>query len=309
MSTPMTTTRLLTLLVLIVGGGAAIVLAWNIRTGAEAQKDLPSRPPSVAQFHEAADKGNIEALKKAIESKIDPNARNNEPGPDLGMTALMYAARSGQVRAVSELLATPKISIDAATADGQTALMCAIMAEDVNITDQLIRAKANVNARRENGLTALMLAAARGPVDNFKALLQAGADVNARNRWQETVLLMVARTGNTEKLEALLSVSPDVNVRDAQGEGALHRAIQNGASTDFIKLLIDRKVDVNGADQAGVTPLMRAAGEGNADVARMLLAAKADANAKDSNGWTAEVWAKNRGDERGAAVLAVFAKP
>jgi ankyrin repeat protein len=56
----------------------------------------------------------------------------------------------------------------------------------------------------------------------------------------------------------------------------------------LLKLLIDRKIDVNAKlDSDGTTPLMLAAVRGNSDAVQQLLLAGADAGRKNANGQTA----------------------
>jgi ankyrin repeat protein len=62
-------------------------------------------------------------------------------------------------------------------------------------------------------------------------------------------------------------------------------------------LLLDKKADVNAADNSGQTTLMLASTNGRLEVVQMLLAKKAVVNAKDKNGRTALMLASQGGHE------------
>lgn len=64
----------------------------------------------------------------------------------------------------------------------------------------------------------------------------------------------------------------------------IYAALNN--SKDVVKLLIDKKCDVNEADNAGYTPIHACAEYGFSEVGKLLLKAKADINAIDKEGNT-----------------------
>ena len=70
-------------------------------------------------------------------------------------------------------------------------------------------------------------------------------------------------------------------------------------TNDFnsVKKLAAKGVDVNARDEGGSTPLMRAAVNGNTDVAKLLLDHGADVNVQDRHGWSALHFAAQKYDE------------
>jgi protein-disulfide isomerase len=70
-----------------------------------------------------------------------------------------------------------------------------------------------------------------------------------------------------------------------------------------VRLLLDRKSDLNAANRNDITPLIAAAQTGDADAVRLLLQAGAAADRLDNLGWTALMWARNRGREDIARLL------
>src|SRR5437870_4854118 len=94
------------------------------------------------------------------------------PGSDL---RLVEAVRNKDPEAVRSLL-QQHADVNAAEADGATALAWAAHWDDVDAADLLIRAGANVNAANEYGATPLSLACANGNIAMIEKLLKAGAE-------------------------------------------------------------------------------------------------------------------------------------
>ena len=94
-----------------------------------------------------------------------------------------------------------------------------------------------------------------------------------------TVILLLALSLTVPKLRAPFTL--------ASGSlGLLSWASLGGLHPEVITL-INKGVDVNGADMDGVTPLMWAAAGGHADIVRTLLNRGADADARDAEGASA----------------------
>jgi ankyrin repeat protein len=108
-------------------------------------------------------------------------------------TTLIDAVKAGN-RAAVRTLAT-RTTVNAAEADGMTALHWAVRADDLETTQMLIRAGANVSAANRYGITPLSLASTNGNAVITRALIKAGANVNAIGPDGETVLMTAARTG------------------------------------------------------------------------------------------------------------------
>ena len=92
--------------------------------------------------------------------------------------ALIDAVKSGDVATVRTLIAQ-KADVDAAEADGTTALHWAAHLGDAVSTDLLIKAGANVKAATRNGATPFGLACYKGNAAVIERLLVAGEDPNA----------------------------------------------------------------------------------------------------------------------------------
>jgi ankyrin repeat protein len=170
-----------------------------------------------------------------------------------------------------------KADVNAAQADGTTALHWAVHYDDLAITKALLAAGANVSATNNYGVPPLSLACVNGSESIVRALLAAGADPNTTLRGGETVLMTAARTGRVGPLAALLDRDARVDATDRKGQTALMWAAADGQA-EVVALLIKSGADIQRRLKSGFTPLLFAAREGRIEVARALLKAGANAN-------------------------------
>jgi ankyrin repeat protein len=159
---------------------------------------------------------------------------------------LADAAMNGDGAAVQKLL-EKHADVNAAQADGATALHWAVYRGDLAIATALVKAGASVKQANRDGATPLSLACQNGGVDLVRLLLDAGADPNETLPNGETALMMAARTGNAPTL----------------------------------LLLIERGANVNAAENLrGTTPLMWAAAYEHPEAVNVLLEHGADVSAR-----------------------------
>ena len=105
--------------------------------------------------------------------------------------ALIRAAESGQERRI-ELLLALGASADSKDPDlGVTALMFAAQNGHAGVARILLSEGASIDARSYQGVTALIYAAGNGHVGLARTLIVNGADVNAKDREGMTVLSYV----------------------------------------------------------------------------------------------------------------------
>jgi len=258
-------------------------------------------PGAAMSLHEAAEKGDAAAIAVAISkgAKVDEALAS---GSKSGLTPLMCAALAVRPDSVAALIkGGAKVSVRAK--DGKTALIYAAGWANPATVQAVLEGKPNLDERTDDRWTALMMAASRGDAGNIKVLIDAGADVNAKNKWGQNSLMAACRAGDGEKVKMLLAAGANVNDSDIDGMTAInHAAGSIGAgSLDAVKALIEKKVDVNGPDSQGVSPLMRAADVGNSEKVKVLLANGAGKDVKDRDGRSAMDWALNRSDDAGKA--------
>ncbi|MCX6873881.1 MAG: ankyrin repeat domain-containing protein [Verrucomicrobia bacterium] len=142
---------------------------------------------------------------------------------------------------------------------------------------------------------------------DLAALQQSLAEPDAANRSNpdgRTALMFAAFNGHTEVAVRLLDAGARIDTRDPTGRTALMYAC-SGPHDVTVAMLLKRGADVNLADsEEHWTPLMFAAAEGHAGVARILLASGANPAAADVDGEDSESFARNRGSAELAELIA-----
>jgi len=230
-----------------------------------------------------------------------------------GRSEVADAAMSGNKSAVQALL-VQKVDVNSAQVDGSTALHWAVQANDLELTDMLLRAGARVSAANQFGATPMLLAATNGNAAILERLIQAGADPNAPlSEKGNTALMMAARTGKADAVKVLLDHGAQVNAKETWGGTTALMSAAAERHSGVVKLLVEHGADVNvkskfvpSASGRGfegtapvaakpnqateefasgwMTPLMFAAREDDLESARILIQAGADVNAVGGDG-------------------------
>ena len=256
--------------------------------------------------------------------------------PDL---RLVETVKRQQLQAVAALLdaagGPDGVDVNATQLDGATALHWAAYHDDLETARRLADAGAHAGAANDLGVTPLALACDNGSPGMVGLLLASGADPGAAVETGETVLMTCARTGDVEAVRGLLDAGADVNARESlEQQTALMWAAAQGHA-DVVELLIDHGADVGARSRSrrfvisrrlqselrygelgrsygtdaeetqigGFTPLLFAARNGDAEVARRLLDGGADANDTAPDGASALVVAAHSGHRELALFL------
>ena len=240
---------------------------------------------------------------------------------------LLVAAQQGDQQAVRALIAK-KADVNAAGADGTTALMVAVERSDAAGARLLLAAGANPRATNRYGVTPLGLAAANGDATLIEALVKAGADPKSANGDGETALMSASRSRSVAAVKLLLALGADPNVKEgwleqtalmwaavSNSAGVAQALVEGGAEVNVrSKTLPGQQPRPKGADTAyqsahsnfpkgGFTPLIFAAQYNAIDTARVLLAHGADINLPDPDGITPLMMAILNGNYDFANVL------
>ncbi|HTA40957.1 MAG TPA: ankyrin repeat domain-containing protein [Bryobacteraceae bacterium] len=164
------------------------------------------------------------------------SAVSGSPVADAAMTDDLPTVRA---------LVAKKADVNAAQADGATAIHWAAYKDDQEMADLLIRAGANVKAANHDGATALYLASIRGSAPMIEKLLKAGADANEVEAEGETPLMLTSRNGNPLAIKVLLDHGAAINAVDKlRGTTALMWAAEQG-HPEAVKTLIDHGANVS----------------------------------------------------------------
>jgi ankyrin repeat protein len=245
--------------------------------------------------------------------------------PRGGSTALLFAARSGDVES-ARLLLDAGADVNDALPNGMTALVEAAHSGNEDVGILLLEKRADPNAR-EVGYTALHAAVLRSGVRLAQALLAHGADPNLPvtkgtpvRRNSEDFELPATLIGATPYFLAAKFLEPDImralasaraNTRTplpsgdtplmaAAGIGASPQTDRRGLSVldggkvederrvvDTVAVALASGADLNAANKAGDTAVHAAAQLGYDQVIRQLADAGANLSAKNARGQTA----------------------
>jgi hypothetical protein len=113
-------------------------------------------------------------------------------------------------------------------------------------------------------------------------------------------LILAAKQGDVEAIHSILRHRVDVNGMSKDGD----RALVNASNVSTVNALVEAGAKVDLPGYASLTPLMRAAADGRADVVQALIARRADPKARDAKRQkTALDYALDNGHEDVAKLL------
>lgn len=230
--------------------------------------------------------GNDAEVARLLAAGASANTRRDDE-----WTALMLATVNGHTSIVRRLL-DGGAAIDLGSLEEGTPL-CVAAASPIDppegpaaVVQLLLDRGADRNRGNGDGMTPLMFAVREGKKEVAQALLAAGADPDRMDVRGWTPLRFAARSGDTAVLRLLLDAGANPNVRESDSPlTPLDHAVA-ASSTAAVQMLLRAGADPNGipvADGWSLTPLMRAAQNRNADIARLLIAARANPNFVVSN--------------------------
>lgn len=169
-------------------------------------------------------------------SGADPRAELKRKGIAFDAASLIEQAGKGD-QAVVRLFLDAGMDVDAANADGETALMAASEQGHVDVARLLLErgadtGRATIRTRR----TAIFTAASGGHAAVIRLLAAHGADVNARDNTNSRPLHVAALWGHAAAVQALLELGANPGFRDGLSNTPLMVAEQNGHA-QVVKLL------------------------------------------------------------------------
>lgn len=144
----------------------------------------------------------------------------------------------------------------------------------------------------------LFAAARAGDAARIKHLIETGGDPRAVDEAGETALMHAAHHGHVAAVAVLVAVGVDVNAASPQGWTALAKAAYNGETdrgyVEVIEVLAEAGAALDARIFFGITPLMLAAGGGDAAVVEWLINNGADVLATNEGGRTARMMANDK---------------
>jgi len=120
-----------------------------------------------------------------------------------------------------------------------------------------------------------------------KLFLEAGLDVNCRDASGTPMLCMASRHNRKELLEWLIASGAAIDaISKDRGYSAVMDAVWK-SNTAVVKILVDKKANLNFISRDGQSVLVLAVGTGNEEICRLLVENGADPSVKDSMGMSA----------------------
>jgi len=175
---------------------------------------------------------------------------------------LPAAAKLGDIAAVGKLLDLG-LPVDAADAQGATALIHAAGAGHAELVERLLDRGARLDSATTNGATALSAAVSARREIVVAAMLERGIEANQRLPGGGTVLMIAAALGYPEIIARLVARGADVNAEDARGTRALHAAAQfafanrdTARARRVLEILIEKGAALDAVDAKGRSALL-----------------------------------------------------
>ncbi|KAM0333081.1 hypothetical protein ACHAQA_001739 [Verticillium albo-atrum] len=244
-------------------------------------------------LHDAAFYGSLDMVILLLHHDVDINGRDS-----MGQTPLILAAKAGDVEVASLLLS---YGSDATLRDksGWDALFYAagqLASHDgmEDVIPELIAAGCDPNSKNpKSKMTPLTWAVTNGNEQMTEILLAAGCMVPV-NLPGDTPIVLAAARGHAGIVEKLIQHGSDPSIRKSGQMEPLICAVKNGHE-DVVSVLLAAGADLHWRDELGMTALMRAVQSGNVRIVEQLLQAGSSVYDVDDKNLTVLGYALNYG--------------
>lgn len=179
-----------------------------------------ARAGSYEAFFQAVIRDDVGTLRSLLAQGMDPNSRDPK-----GYPALALAVRRESPRAFAMLLAHPETDVNALNSAGESALMLAAIAGDLEACDRLLARGANV---QQPGWSPIHYAASGPGTEIVERLLDRGAAVDAEAPNGTTPLMLAAQHAPEATVSLLLQHGADTRRRTQRGLQAIDFAELGG---------------------------------------------------------------------------------
>jgi uncharacterized protein len=191
--------------------------------------------------------------------KLNPLAINDDQ-----QTILHIVATKPNQAEIINYFISKKVNPQKKDKDGNTAFINSASGKDVKNAQVLLPLVKNVNDSNNKGETALMLAVKSGTPEMIAMLLKNGASINQKDNKGNSLVyyLMQSYHPRNKNFDANLELLKDNGVnfgaKQEDGNTIYHLAVVKN-DINLMKKISELNVDVNTANNEGITPLQRAA--------------------------------------------------
>ncbi len=183
---------------------------------------------SYDDFFSAIKQDNAGKVKELLTRGFDANTLDPK-----GQYGLYIALNEPSLKAAQVLIDWPKTDVNKLNANGESALMVAVLKGQQDLAEKLIKKGADVN---KTGWTPLHYAASSGQLALISLLLDNSAYIDAESPNRTTPLMMAAMYGTPAAVKLLLQEGADPKLKNQQGLTALQFA-QRGNRPDSVEAI------------------------------------------------------------------------
>ncbi|KAL3081258.1 hypothetical protein niasHS_012362 [Heterodera schachtii] len=253
------------------------IVHYLIARGARADR---TNKMGVSPLHIVVKMGDFALCKFFVENGVNVNQKTtNDTGHQL--TPLHLACADGHLQIVKLLVEEGNADIEVADSDGDTAFLCALLENKLDIGGYLITRGARIDRTNKFGISPLHIFAKKGDFALCKFLVENGANVNQKTTVssQVTPLLIACAEGHLQIVKLLVEEgNADIEVADSDGDTPLILALMKH-NFKIARYLCDKGARTDRPNNAGLTPhrLIGILGIG------LLLSAAANDNSDDDD--------------------------
>lgn len=258
------------------GAVVSVVLAGCAVTTGGSAPALPSPTPSAAGSPIGSPRATRTSAaptpEKAVSTKPSTEHRSRMSRSEASGT-LLVAAREGDLAQVRRALASGA-DLEARNDRGQTPLVVATKAEQVEVALLLLEEGADPDAKDDLQDSAFLYAGAEGYDEILRATLRHGANVKSTNRFGGTALIPASEHGYTDTVRILINAGVPLDHVNRLGWTAMLEAIVlgNGSAdhVDVVRQLIGAGADTAIRDGDGRTPRALATARGFSEIVELI---------------------------------------
>ncbi len=215
---------------------------------------------------------------------------------------LLHLSVRANSKKITKYLIQTGLSVNHVNKHKETPIFDAIRVNNFEIINLLISNDANVNHLNDIGESPFLRAVLRGDRDVVDLLLEVGADYNLSNNTYENALFYTVHNGNSEVFEVLIDHGLNVLTKDIRGntlfhlialkddikmfetvlkytktvfipnnknETPLHIAVNNNASYELIKKIVENGCLIDLVDNEQITAYQYAQLKGNDEIVNL----------------------------------------